>query len=140
MVAINSLIQRTQEMNRFQILPATVAVGDPFAIAAAVIEVEHRCHGIHSQPVDVIMLEPEERARHEKGTHFIAAVVEDPAVPVRVVTLPRIGMLVEMRAVEAVESVRIVRKVRRHPVEDHADAVLMQHVDEIHEILRRAVA
>ena len=30
--------------------------------------------------------------------------------------------------------------MRRHPVEDHADAVLVQHVDEVHEVLRRAVA
>ena len=32
------------------------------------------------------------------------------------------------------------REVRRHPVEDHADAVLVQRVDEVHEVLRRAVA
>ena len=30
--------------------------------------------------------------------------------------------------------------MRRHPVEDHADAVLVQVIDEVHEILRRAVA
>ena len=30
--------------------------------------------------------------------------------------------------------------MRGHPVEDHADAVLVQVVDQIHEVLRRAVA
>ena len=45
-----------------------------------------------------------------------------------------------MRAVEHDRAVLVVGKVRRHPVEDHADAVLVQQVDEIHEVLRRAVA
>ena len=49
-------------------------------------------------------------------------------------------MLVQVRAVEISESVRVGRKVRRHPVEDHADAVLVQDVDQLHEVLRRAVA
>ena len=35
---------------------------------------------------------------------------------------------------------RVGRKVRGHPVEDHADAALVQVVDEVHEVLRRAVA
>ena len=56
------------------------------------------------------------------------------------VALARVGMLVEVRAVEEAQAVRVPREVRRHPVEDHADARLVQHVDEVHEVLRRAVA
>ena len=54
--------------------------------------------------------------------------------------LARIGVLVEVRAVEETQAVRIPGEVRRHPVEDHADARLVQVVDEPHEVLRRAVA
>ncbi len=55
-------------------------------------------------------------------------------------SLARVGVLVEVRAVEVGESVGVGREVRRNPVEDHADAVLVQVVDQVHEILRRAVA
>ena len=56
------------------------------------------------------------------------------------VPLARIGVLVEVRAVEVAQAVLVAGEVRRHPVEDHADPVLVQVVDEIHEVLRRAVA
>ena len=36
--------------------------------------------------------------------------------------LPRIGVLVERRAVEAREAVDVLGKMARHPIEDHADA------------------
>ena len=49
-------------------------------------------------------------------------------------------MLVQMRAVEIAQAMLVGGEVRRHPVEDHADAVLVQLVDEVHEVLRRAVA
>src|SRR5947207_1559548 len=49
-------------------------------------------------------------------------------------------MLKEMRAVEFREPMRVGREVRRHPVENHSDAALMQIVHEEHEILRRAIA
>ena len=45
-----------------------------------------------------------------------------------------------MRAVEISQAVGVGREVRRHPVEDHRDAVLVQVIHQIHEILRRAVA
>ncbi len=61
-------------------------------------------------------------------------------VPLRMEALPRVGVLVEMGAVEVGEAVPVAREVRRHPVEDHADAVPVQDVDEVHEVLRRAVA
>src|SRR5580704_15042205 len=44
-----------------------------------------------------------------------------------------------MCAVEISEAVSVGREVCRNPVEDHADAVLVQVVDQIHEILRRAI-
>jgi hypothetical protein len=54
--------------------------------------------------------------------------------------LARIGVLEQVRAVEGSQSVGVGREVRRHPVEDHADAGLVQHVDQVHQVLRRAVA
>ena len=48
--------------------------------------------------------------------------------------LARVGVLEQVRAVEVREAVLVVREVRRHPVEDHADAGLVQLVDERHEV------
>ena len=55
-------------------------------------------------------------------------------------SLARVGVLVEVRAIEVGEAVLVGREVRRNPVEDYGDAVLVQVVDQVHEILRRAVA
>ena len=52
------------------------------------------------------------------------------------VALARVGVLVQVRAVEEAQPVRVPGEVRRHPVEHHADAVLVQHIDEMHEVLR----
>src|SRR6516164_565684 len=52
--------------------------------------------------------------------------------------LARVGVLVKVRAVEVGEAMLIVGKMRGHPVEDDSDVVLMEVVDEIHEVLRGA--
>ena len=64
--------------------------------------------------------------REQEAAHLVAAVVEDVAAPVGVEALPRVGVLVQVRAVEVGQAVLVGREVRRHPVEDHADAVLVQ--------------
>ena len=69
----------------------------------------------------------------------MSAVVEDPAVPVGVKSLAAIGVLVETGAVELRQTECVARKMRRHPIEDDPDAVLMQHVDQVHQVLRSAI-
>jgi hypothetical protein len=54
--------------------------------------------------------------------------------------LPRVRVFVEMRAVEVGQTVGVGREVRWHPVENDGDAVLVQVIHQVHEILRRAVA
>ena len=53
---------------------------------------------------------------------------------------PRILVLVERRAVEAHERELVAREVRRHPVEHHTEAAGVQTVDEVAELVGRAVA
>ena len=139
-LAVDGLVERAQELDRLEVLVAAVLVRDPLARLARVVEVEHRRDRVDAQAVDVVLVEPEQRAREQEAAHLVAAVVEDVAVPVGVEALARIGVLVEVRAVEVGEAVLVGREVRRHPVEDHADAALVQVIDEVHEVLRRAVA
>ena len=76
----------------------------------------------------------------EEVADLVAAVVEDQRAPVAMLAAARIGVLVERRAVELPQAVAVAGKMRRHPVHHHADAVLVAKVDEVHEILRAAVA
>ena len=140
MLLVGFLVEAAQKVDGFEVLAAAEFVGDPFALLARIIEIEHGGDGVYAQAVDVIFVEPEHGARHQEAAHFVAAVIEDVGLPVGMKALARVGMLVKMRAVEVGEAVRVGREVRRHPVEDHADAVLVQVVDQVHEILRRAVA
>src|SRR5262249_19830477 len=55
--------------------------------------------------------------------------------PVAMLAEPRVGMLVKMGAVEIAQSVRVVGKVRGHPVKDDAEAMPVQSVYEIGEII-----
>ena len=93
---------------------------------ARVVEVEHRGDGVHAQAVDVILLEPEQGAREQEAADFVASVVEDERSPVLVLALPRVGVLVEVRAVEVGQAVRVLRKMGRHPVEDDTEPGLVQ--------------
>src|SRR3712207_8561319 len=48
---------------------------------------------VDPQAVDVVDVEPEERVREQERAHLVAPVVEDPAAPVRVEALARVGVL-----------------------------------------------
>ena len=139
-LAVGQFVELAQEADRLQVLAAAVAVGDPLAFLARVVEVEHRRDAVHAQAVEVVFVEPHQRAREQERAHLVAPVVEDGRVPFRVEALARVGMLVQVGAVEAGQAVRVGREVRRHPVEDHADARAVQGIDEGLEVLRRAVA
>ena len=133
-------VEAAKQLDRVQVLAAAELVGHPLALLTRVVEIEHRCHRVHAQSIDVVAVEPRHRAADQKSAHLVAAVVEDRAAPVWMDALPRVGVLVEMRAVEQLQAELVGREMRRHPVEHHADAVLVQVVDHEHEILRRAVS
>ena len=73
-----------------------------------------------------------------KFDDLFAPEVEDERSPVLLLALLGIGMFEEMGAVEITEAVLILRKVGGDPVEQDADAGLVQRIDEEHEIVRRS--
>ncbi len=123
-----------------KILTPAELVRDPFALFARIVQIQHGGDSVHAQPVDMIFLEPEQRRGNQETAHLIAAEIENRRVPFRMKSLARIRVLIKMSAVEIHQSVLIGWKMRRHPVENDADSAGMQMVDEIHQILRRAVA
>ena len=139
-VAADGGVELAHELDGVEVLPSAVAVRHPLAGLAAVVEVEHRGHRVHAQPVHVVLVEPVQRVRHQEVADLVAAVVEDLRAPVGVLAEARVGVLVQRSAVELREAVLVAREVRRHPVHDHAEAGLVAAVHEVHEVLGRAEA
>lgn len=117
-----------------------VLVRQPLALAARVVEVEHARHGVDPQAVDVELLEPVHGVRDEEVAHLAAAEVEDVGAPVGLLAAAGVGMLVHGHPVEPAERPLVLGEVRRHPVHDHADARLVQPVDEVAQVVGRAEA
>ena len=69
-----------------------------------------------------------------------AAEVEDQRSPVRVFAKVRVGVLVQGFAVEPGQRPLILGEVRRHPVQQHADAGLVEFVHEVPEFVGVAEA
>ena len=83
---------------------------------------------------------PEQRIGQQEVNDLVPPVVEDQRAPVLVLPLARVGVLVKRGAVESGQRPVIAREVRRHPVNNHTDAGFVESVDQILEILGRAVA
>ena len=133
-------VELAQQVHGVEVLVAAVLVGDPLPGLAGVIQVEHGGDRVHAQPVDVELVEPIQGAGEQEVLHLVAPVVEDQGAPVAVLPLARVGVLVQGGAVEAGQGKGVAREVGRHPVEQDTDAVLVQVIDEVAEIVRAAEA
>ena len=140
MARVDRVVQLAHEADRLDVLAPAVLVGNPAPLRAAVVEVEHRGDGVHPEAVDVALLDPEERVGDEEVADLVAPVVEDVGAPVGVLALPRVGVLVQGRAVEAPKRPHVFREVRGHPVHDDAEAAAVQVIDQVTEIVGRAEA
>src|SRR5437762_2583183 len=85
-------------------------------------------------------MQPEEGVRQEEVPDFVAAVVENQGAPFPMLTLSRILVLEERRAVKLREAVRVFRKMTGDPVQNHADAAGVTGIDKDLELLRLAEA
>ena len=139
-VVVDEVVDPPQEVDGLQVLAPAVAVGNPLPRPAGIVQVQHRRDGVDPEPVQVVAVEPGQGVGDEEAAHLVAPVVEDERAPVHVRALPRVGVLVEVRAVELGQGERVPREMRGHPVENDADAALVEVVDKPGEILGRAEA
>src|SRR5437899_4688723 len=86
------------------------------------------------------LAQPEKRIANQKIPNLVTAIIENVSAPIRVLTFARIEVLVQRRAVESPQRKRVFRKMRRHPIHNHAQPSLMQMIDQEAKIVRRAVA
>ena len=132
-------IQVFQQRDSSDVFAPAELIGNPFSLLPAVIEIEHRGNGIHAQAVDMVAVQPKEFAVQKEVPNLDAIVIEDAAMPLRMVAEPWVGMVVEMRAVKLGEPMRIVWKVRGRPVHQDTDSSLMCRIDEGHEVFGRSM-
>ena len=134
MAGVQHFVHVLQKGDGFQIFTSAELVRNPLAGFTRIVEIEHRRDRIDAQAIEMIFVDPEQRVRNEKVLHFVAPVVEDKRAPVRLLAFSRVRVLIKMSSVEVSQAVRVARKMRRRPIEQHADAFLMAAVDEIHKI------
>lgn len=135
---VHGRVHLLEQRHRVQVLPAAVLVGRPLALAARVVEVEHRGHRVHPQPVHVELLAPVHGVGDEEVADLLAAVVELQRPPVRVRGPARVLVLVQRPPVELRERPLVAREVRGHPVDDHPDPGPVQRVHQETEVVRGA--
>ncbi len=114
---MSHLVHALDEIDSVKILATAELIGNPLAGLAGVVEVEHGGDGVHAESVDVVLVEPEEGVGDEVVLNFVAAVIVDERAPIGMRALARVGVLVEMRAVELGKAVSVAREMRRRPIE-----------------------
>ena len=133
-------VDMLEELDGLEVLVSALFIGHPLTGFLSVIQVEHGRNGVHPQAVDVVGLLPVDGAADQEILDLILPVIKDLRSPVGMLPLAGIGILVQGLTVELGQSVRILREVGGHPVEDDPDPVLVQVVDQVHEVLGAAVA
>src|SRR5215475_9152358 len=113
MLTMDENVQVLDKVHGSDIFMAAKLVGNPFASLPAVIQVQHRSDGVHSETIYMVGIQPKQGAVQEKVANFGAVIIEDPAVPVRMVAESGICMVVEVCAIKLTETMRIIGKMRR---------------------------
>src|SRR5271156_6528231 len=135
METVGLSIKLLKERNCGKVLAPAMLVGNPFAGAPSVVEIEHRGNRIHPNSIRVILRQPVVRTGEKKGANLIAREIEDVGIPLGLKSFARVEMLVERGAIEPPEAESVGGEMRRHPVEDDSDAALMERIDQISEIV-----
>ena len=128
-------VQVLEELNGFQVLVASVLIGNPLAFLASVIQIEHGCNCIHPQSVHMVLLHPVEGVADQEILYFIFAIVKHLGSPVRVLTLAGVGVFEQGLPVKISQTVGILGEMRRNPVQDNANPGAVQIIHKIHEVL-----
>ena len=87
----------------------------------------------------MIFLEPEQCVGNKEICHLGTPVIINQRSPVRMLSLPRIQVLVQTGAIKPRQPVFILWKMSRYPVQNNPNPIHMHLVHKIHKILRRAI-
>ena len=128
-----------EKFDGFQVLVAAVLVGNPLAVFAAIVQIEHGGNRIDTQAVYMELLDPVERVGDQEVGNLVLFIVENFGAPVRMLAFSWVRVLKEGLPVEICKAVCIPREVCWNPVQNDADAFFVHVVYEVFKLLRRAV-
>ena len=107
-----------------------------------VVVIQHAGDAVEPEPVKVVLVEPVLDVGQQIAQRLVAAVIEQPRVPLAVVAgvaLQKVVLaptLPEVKPGQAV--VRVAGDVRVHDIQEHADPELVRLVHQVLEVLGRA--
>src|SRR6266567_820000 len=133
---MGDVIKFAEEIYGFKIFAAAILIGNPLTLFSRVIEVKHGGNGVHAQAVYVVAFAPEEGVGDKEITDFMAAEIKNQRAPILVSALPWVFVLVKGRAVEIGQGPIVAREMSGNPINENADASLMEGIDKELKIIR----
>ena len=137
---VNDLIEFFDKGNGFDVVAAALLIRLPLTFRARIVQVQHGGHRVHAQTIQMVVFEPEQGVVDEKSGHFAATKVINRRIPIGMKTATAIRVFVQRCTVEHGQAVCVGRKMRRNPVENHADAIFVRVVDQPRKTVGRAKA
>ena len=67
LLGVRERVQLTHKLDRFEILAAAEPVRNPLPFLSRVVEIQHRRDRIDAKPVDVVLVQPEQRIREAES-------------------------------------------------------------------------
>ena len=71
--------------------------------------------------------------------HLGSAIIKNGCAPVRVLPFERVWIFVQRRAIKTRQGPVVFGKMGRHPIDDHADAGIVQCINQDLKFLRRSI-
>ena len=137
---VNDLIEFLNQSNRLNVFNPARLIGLPLSLLAAKIQMQHRGHRIHTQAIQMIVLQPKQRVIDEKTRDLFATVIKNRRVPNRVKATKFIGMFVQGCAIKFCQAVRIDGEMRGNPIQNHTNAIGVRMVNQSRKTIGRAKA
>mmetsp|Transcript_7784 Transcript_7784/g.22271 ORF Transcript_7784/g.22271 Transcript_7784/m.22271 type:complete len:272 (-) Transcript_7784:697-1512(-) len=109
-------------------------VGNPFAILAVEVAVQHCRHSVDTHAVNVVAIDPEQGGAEQVRTDLILCEVENTCSPLHMLALPWVFVFVSRRPVVIHQGPLVLAEVGGDIVHDDPDAGLMQRIHEEFEI------
>ena len=136
----NDGIHVLEKFDCLKVFTAAVYIRQPLSLLLAEIQPQKRCHRIHAQPVYMENIHPIKRICKQEIRNLFSAVIEDIRPPLDMLPQTGVLMLIKRRAVKACQCKIILREMRRHPVQNDGNAVLMAGIHKLLKFVRTAIA
>ena len=127
-----------QKLHCLKVLIGTIKISRPLSRLSSKIQIQHRIYIIHPKSVHMKFIQPEKRIGNKKIFDHRTSVIIKHGAPHRMNGHSRILYFIKRSSVKFLKPCIKPRKLSRCPVQDHANAFLMQSIHQLLEILRSA--